>query len=80
MPPRQQKVWGGQLCGPAEMDLGNGLVKALKGRVEAWEGKKWDEVRRDWEALVGIRRARGLGARLLERLGGVEGWSTPEPA
>jgi hypothetical protein len=77
----------------AEVDLGDGLVKALKRRVEAWEGKaKW-EARRDWEALVGIGwveagarseavRAAGRCRRMVKAAAGVEEQpkSAPKPA
>ncbi|KAF8166001.1 DnaJ domain-containing protein [Crassisporium funariophilum] len=36
------------------VDLGDGYVKALKRRAEAWEGReKWVEAGRDWEVLAG---------------------------
>lgn len=39
----------------AGVDLGDGLVKALKRRAEAWEGReKWEEARKDWETLAGV--------------------------
>lgn len=37
----------------ASVDLADGLVKALRRRAEAYEGKeKWDTARQDWEAIV----------------------------
>lgn len=46
-------------CG-ASVDLSDGLVKALKRRAEAWEGReKWDAARKDWEVLAGIGWASG---------------------
>ncbi|KII94524.1 hypothetical protein PLICRDRAFT_127526 [Plicaturopsis crispa FD-325 SS-3] len=37
----------------AEVDLGDGLVKAWKRRAEAWEGReKWDDARKDWERVA----------------------------
>lgn len=39
----------------ASVNLKDGLVKALKRRAEAWEGReKWDNARKDWEVLAGI--------------------------
>ncbi|RDB20082.1 UBA domain-containing protein 7 [Hypsizygus marmoreus] len=44
----------------AEVELGDALVKALKRRAEAWEGReKWDEARRDWEVLAAMEWAPG---------------------
>lgn len=38
----------------AGVDLGDGLVKAIKRRAEAWEGReKWEDGRKDWEVLAG---------------------------
>ncbi|OCH94467.1 hypothetical protein OBBRIDRAFT_769484 [Obba rivulosa] len=37
----------------ASVDLGDGLVKALRRRAEAYEGKeKWDAARQDWETIA----------------------------
>ncbi|PFH48979.1 hypothetical protein AMATHDRAFT_5291 [Amanita thiersii Skay4041] len=37
----------------ADVDLADGLVKALRRRAEAWEGReKWEEAGKDWELLV----------------------------
>ena len=52
-PAREAKVTRDD-CG-AGVDLGEGLVKALKRRAEAWEGReKWEEAGKDWEVLGGI--------------------------
>jgi tetratricopeptide (TPR) repeat protein len=69
----------------AQVDLGEGLVKAWKRRAEAWEGReKWAEARRDWEAVAGCAWAKGglrgegvRGAGRCRRL--IEGAAT-EPA
>lgn len=46
-------------CG-ASVSLADGLVKALRRRAEAWEGReKWDEARKDWEVLGGTGWAPG---------------------
>lgn len=42
------------------VDLGDGLVKALKRRAEAWEGReKWEEAERDWSAVASAEWAKG---------------------
>ncbi|KIM76584.1 hypothetical protein PILCRDRAFT_12638 [Piloderma croceum F 1598] len=42
------------------VDLGEGLVKALRRRAEAWEGKeKWEEAGKDWEVLAAVRWVAG---------------------
>lgn len=42
----------------AGVDLGDALVKALKRRAEAWEGReKWEEATRDWGILSGLEWA-----------------------
>lgn len=90
-PAREEKVVEERLCGPTGVDLGEGLVKALKRRAEAWEGKeKWEEARRDWEALAGIGWAaaavrseaiRGAGRckRMVCAGAGVEEQPKPKP-
>jgi hypothetical protein len=41
------------------VDLGEGVVKVLTARAEAWEGKeKWTEAGKDWETLAGKEWAR----------------------
>ncbi|KZT06456.1 uncharacterized protein LAESUDRAFT_179031 [Laetiporus sulphureus 93-53] len=42
----------------AGVDLGEGLVKALWRRAEAYEGReRWEEARKDWEAVAGVEFA-----------------------
>jgi hypothetical protein len=42
------------------VDLGEGFVKALKRRAEAWEGKeKWEEAGKDWEVLGALKWVTG---------------------
>lgn len=51
-PTREKKVDRDD-CG-STVDLGEGLVKALKRRAEAWEGReKWEEAGRDWGVVAG---------------------------
>jgi hypothetical protein len=55
-PVREEVVKGEEYVGAEEggVDLGEGLVKALKRRAEAWEGReRWAEAGKDWEALAG---------------------------
>ncbi|KAF5369691.1 hypothetical protein D9615_010167 [Tricholomella constricta] len=52
----------------AGVELGDALVKALKRRAEAWEGReKWEEAGRDWNVLAGLEwagaKVRGDAAR-----------------
>ncbi|KAM6496450.1 hypothetical protein JOM56_009156 [Amanita muscaria] len=43
----------------SNVDLADGLIKALKRRAEAFEGReKWDESRKDWEAIAAKEWAR----------------------
>ncbi|KAG6830423.1 hypothetical protein H0H87_008171 [Tephrocybe sp. NHM501043] len=56
----------------AGVDLGDALVKALKRRAEAWEGReKWEEAVKDWGVLAGLdwagQKARGEAARAAGR-------------
>ncbi|KAG5650183.1 hypothetical protein H0H81_000405 [Sphagnurus paluster] len=56
----------------AGVDLGDALVKALKRRAEAWEGReKWDDAGRDWGVLAGLEwagaKVRGDAARAVGR-------------
>ena len=42
------------------VDLADGLMKAHKRRAEAYEGKeKWEDARKDWEAIAGTEWANG---------------------
>ena len=37
----------------ASVDLAEGSLKALSSRTEAFEGReKWEDARKDWEALA----------------------------
>lgn len=74
----------------AGVDLGDGLVKAIKRRAEAWEGReKWEEGRKDWEVLAGIGWAnsgvrgeavRGVGrCRRMASSGGAKGKTEMKP-
>lgn len=55
-PAREAKVAGENVG--ANVDLSDGLVKALRRRAEAYEGKeKWDAARQDWETLAGMEWA-----------------------
>ncbi|KAG6908358.1 hypothetical protein DXG01_005176 [Tephrocybe rancida] len=54
------------------VDLGDALVKALKRRAEAWEGReKWEEAAKDWGTLAGLDwaapKAKGEAARAVGR-------------
>lgn len=56
----------------ASVDLAEGSLKALNRRAEAFEGReKWEDARKDWEALAGKEwakpRARSGAARGAER-------------
>ncbi|KAG6890288.1 hypothetical protein C0995_009494 [Termitomyces sp. Mi166 len=56
----------------AGVDLGDALVKALKRRAEAWEGReKWEEAVKDWGVLAGLewtgQKVRGEAARAVGR-------------
>ncbi|KAG5722527.1 UBA domain-containing protein 7 [Termitomyces sp. T112] len=54
-PQREAKV---QEEADADVDLGGALVKALKRRAEAWEGReKWEEAAKDWGVLAGLEWA-----------------------
>ncbi|GLB34387.1 putative SWA2 protein [Lyophyllum shimeji] len=78
----------------AGVELGDALVKALKRRAEAWEGReKWEEAGRDWEMLAGLEwavvkvreeAARGAGRcrRMVAqgRRGEGDGAAVPKPA
>lgn len=51
-PAREKKV-ASEECG-SSVDLAEGLVKALKRRAEAWEGReKWEEASKDWGVVAG---------------------------
>ena len=55
-PAREEVVKGEEYVGVKGegVDLGDGLVKALKRRAEAWEGReRWAEAGKDWETLAG---------------------------
>jgi hypothetical protein len=55
-PAREEVVRGEEYVGGEDggVDLGEGFVKALKRRAEAWEGKeRWAEAGKDWETLAG---------------------------
>ena len=54
-PESEEVVRGEEYVGlEGGVDLGEGLVKALKRRAEAWEGReRWPEAGKDWEALAG---------------------------
>ncbi|TDL17117.1 hypothetical protein BD410DRAFT_831650 [Rickenella mellea] len=55
-PARERKVERAEDGGG--VDLGEAVVKAYKRRAEAMEGReRWDEARRDWEALAGVEWA-----------------------
>jgi hypothetical protein len=42
------------------VDLADGLVKAYKRRAEAYESReKWEDARKDWEAITGMEWANG---------------------
>ncbi|KAG6897097.1 hypothetical protein C0992_004029 [Termitomyces sp. T32_za158] len=56
----------------AGVDLGDALVKALKRRAEAYEGReKWEEAAKDWSTLTGLewaeQKTRGEAARSVGR-------------
>ncbi|KAG6866605.1 hypothetical protein C0991_000715 [Blastosporella zonata] len=56
----------------AGVDLGDALVKAVKRRAEAWEGReKWEEAGKDWGMLAGLEwagpKARGEAASAVGR-------------
>ncbi|KAF9463679.1 hypothetical protein BDZ94DRAFT_1217783 [Collybia nuda] len=56
-PAREAKVEAEQEG--ASVDLADALVKALKRRAEAWEGReKWEEAGKDWEALAALEWAK----------------------
>ncbi|TFK33258.1 hypothetical protein BDQ12DRAFT_658124 [Crucibulum laeve] len=56
-PSREAKV--GRVEEGSAVDLGDGLVKALKRRAEAWEGReRWVDAKKDWETLAGIEWAK----------------------
>ena len=45
----------------ASVDLAQGLLKALNRRAEAFEGReKWEDARKDWEALAGKEWAKPI--------------------
>lgn len=68
--PDKEEVIEGEGSG-AGVDLCEGLVKALKRRAEASEGReKWTEAARDWETLAGLAWVRESVRR--EALGGRE--------
>ncbi|KAI0650851.1 hypothetical protein C8Q79DRAFT_409656 [Trametes meyenii] len=54
----------------AGVDLADALVKALRRRAEAHEGReKWDAARRDWEALAGADFAGKVRAEAVRGIG-----------
>ncbi|EMD40300.1 hypothetical protein CERSUDRAFT_110907 [Gelatoporia subvermispora B] len=54
----------------AGVDLGDGLVKALRRRAEAYEGKeKWDAARQDWEAIAAAEWAGKLRGEAVRGVG-----------
>lgn len=54
----------------AGVDLGDALVKALRRRAEAYEGReKWDAARQDWETLAGVEWAGKVRAEAIRGAG-----------
>lgn len=54
----------------SSVDLADGLVKALRRRAEAYEGKeKWDAARQDWETIAGTEWAGKLRSEAVRGAG-----------